>query len=527
MTINRKIGTIAALGASTAALAMLTGLASARADDLQINQQLLNSRIDQLAAVGVNPGAGAVFSVDQNPATGAAVTAGSFPRSILIPGTDTSLKIYGQITLISDYFMSGGTASSPYSSTIGPTGNLEGIPLEGTVGQARSNGLFQMVPRESKIGFETRTPTPFGEARTVMEFDWNGGGNYVPGGGSPLQVSDSLVPRVRYVYGTLGGLLAGQASSNFSDADANTETIDFGGDAGTPGVVRQPQIRYTMPAWWGSSFSVSVEDPETSVATSSGLVANDAGVSSAAVSPGTNACTTTAVTAAGAAASCTVGAAWTVNPTKATAPDLTAALYFPEPWGHLDFSGVIRPGMDFTDGKYFAKDYIGYGGHFGADVKPGWLGWVKDDIALQFEGGDGIGRYLNASDSPSLASNFGATGLYGNTTTTGAAAGAAGAAAIRVTTVNEVGGSLGYQHWWADNLRSNLTGGWAYMDIPALLVSKTTSLNKELYTGHANIIWNPVSFVDVGLEYMWGQRTAVTNAHAQENVLVSEFKFRF
>src|SRR3984957_7506145 len=90
----RKIGTIAALGGSTAALAMLTGLAGARADDLQVNQQLLNTRIDQLAAVGQQPGAGAVFSIDQNPATGAAVTAGSFPRSILLPGTDTSLKVY-------------------------------------------------------------------------------------------------------------------------------------------------------------------------------------------------------------------------------------------------------------------------------------------------------------------------------------------------------------------------------------------------------------------------------------------------
>src|SRR5580700_537815 len=108
MIINRKIGTIAALGGSTAALAMLTGLAGARADELQVNQQLLNARIDQLAAVGLQPGAGAVFSVDQNTATGAAVTAGSFPRSILVPGTDTSLKVYGQMTEVLDYWMSGG-----------------------------------------------------------------------------------------------------------------------------------------------------------------------------------------------------------------------------------------------------------------------------------------------------------------------------------------------------------------------------------------------------------------------------------
>jgi len=528
MSIKRKNTTVAALGSGAAALAMLTGLSAARAGDLEINQKLIDTRVDQLAAVGQQPGGGNQFSIDQNPAAGAAVTAGSFPRSILIPGTDTSIKIYGQLTLITDYFMSGGPVnSSPYSSTIGPTGNLESVPLQNTAGKARSNGIFQMVPRESKIGFESRTPTPFGEARTLMEFDWNGGGSYAPGGGAPLQVSDSLVPRIRYAYGTLGGLLAGQATSNFSDPDANTETLDFGGDAGTPGVVRQPQIRYTMPAWWGSSFSVSAEDPETSVATSAGLIANDAGVSSAAASPGTNACTTTAVTATGTAAACTVGAAFTLNPAKASAPDFTAAWYYPQPWGHVDLSTVIRPGLDFQDGKYFDKQYIGYGGHLGVDVKPGWFGWVKDDIALQFEAGDGIGRYVNASLSPSLASNFGGTGLYGNTLTTGAATGAAGAAAIRATTVNEAGGSLGYQHWWLDNLRSNFTGGWSYFDVPALLVGKTTSINKELYTAHVNLIWNPVSFVDIGLEYTWGQRTATNNMSATQNVLISKMAFRF
>src|SRR5215475_10052380 len=144
MMTGRKIGTIAALGGSTAALAMLTGIAGARADDLQVNQQLLNTRIDQLAAVGQQPGAGAVFSVDQNPAAGAPVTAGSFPRSILIPGTDTSLRVYGQITEIMDYFLSGGPVNgSPQSTTVGATGSIESAPLPNTVARARSNGIFQ------------------------------------------------------------------------------------------------------------------------------------------------------------------------------------------------------------------------------------------------------------------------------------------------------------------------------------------------------------------------------------------------
>src|SRR5215472_16409863 len=286
MTKARTIGIITALGGSTAALAMLTGLAGARADELQANQQLLNQRIDQLAAVGQSPGpTGNQFSIDQNKASGAAVVAGSFPRSILIPGTDTSIKIYGQITEIMDYFLTGGNPnSSPQSSTVGVNGQLQSIPLNsgvsgvGLATRARSNGIFWQTPRESRIGFETRTPTPFGEARTVMEFDWAGSTTFAPGGVNPTAISDNLVPRLRYAYGTLGGLLAGQATSNFSDPDANAEVIDFGGNVGEPGRVRVPQVRYTMPAWWGGSFSVSAETPETIIATPVGLEASDAGV---------------------------------------------------------------------------------------------------------------------------------------------------------------------------------------------------------------------------------------------------------
>ena len=117
MIIKRNIGTIALLGGSTAALAMLTGLAGARADDLKVNQQLLSERLDQLAAVGLQPGAGAYLGTDQGPAAGAPVSGGSFPRSILIPGTETSLKIYGQISEVMDYWMSGGNPNTSPQST--------------------------------------------------------------------------------------------------------------------------------------------------------------------------------------------------------------------------------------------------------------------------------------------------------------------------------------------------------------------------------------------------------------------------
>ena len=509
-------------------------------------------RVNQLAATGQNPGVGNPFSIDQNTATGAAALGGSFPRSILIPGTDTSLKIYGAIFEAVDYWMSGGGSvvnASPQTTLVGNNGVLQTISLRGTVASSRGNGVFSQSPRVSRIGFETRTPTPFGEARTVTEFDWAGPTAFAPGGTNPTSVSDNLVPRVRYAYGTMGGLLAGQATSNFADPDANGETLDFGGNVGEPGHTRIPQVRYTIPAWWDSSFSVSAETPETIIATPVGSEASDAGV----VPTLTTSCPLSAagapvasVTATGQTCSTTLltSGQTPLNIAKSTAPAFTAAWYLPQAWGHLDFSAVLRPGIEATDGRFFTKNYLGYGGHFGMDFKPGWFGWVKDDFIGHFVIGDTIGPYLSSSTNFDLATNYGApstgatTGTYGGLNVP---ATAANASLIRFKPTQEMGAEIGYQHWWLDNLRSDINGGFnAHYGIPISLVNNTgpgivaaasggqaASINKQLTSAHVNLIWNPVSFVAIGIEYMWGQRTVLNNQNATENVLISDLVFRF
>ncbi len=537
MNIGRNAAVTAAIACALSAPLVIAPYA-AKADeltDLRANNQLLQQRLDQLAQIpsagggytGGVPGAGVYPPLGGGPAAGKPSLAGSFPRSFLIPGTDTSIRVGGVITEIADYYFNGGNASqgTVWNTTVGDNGQIPAAPL--TINRpgsaiagaafARSTSIFGQSPRESKMNVETRTPTAWGEARTFMEFDWAGSTAFIPGGGNPTSVSDNLAPRLRFAYATLGGFLAGQANSNFSDPDANGETLDFGGNVGEPGVVRIPQVRYTMPlAPWGvaGALSVSAEQPETDVWTFGGILGQDATLASPSGSL----------------------AAGTVDPTKSPAPDLTAAWYIPQPWGHMDFGTVLRPALEVKDGAFVNRTYSGWGVHFGGDVKPGWFGWAKDDIIFHFTYGDALGRYLNGSTNFALVTN------YPVATPATAAAGAN----VLIDPTVEWGGEVGYQHWWLPNLHSNISVGINHHDINTMARSGTPvcafsltagsaaqlgtggcGLNTEIVSTHANLIWNPVPFVTVGLEYVYGHRIVVSNLKGDVNALVSKFAVAF
>ena len=530
---KRTIGRVAALGGLTTTVALLTGAAGAAADelaDLRANQELLQRRIDQLAqAAGGAPGVPSGYGAEAHP--GEMAVQGSFPRSFLIPGTDTSIRVGGFIDETLDYYFVGAQPNGTQTTTIGVTGQLEtaplnthaltrvsGFPTPGNLvpqstASSRGNGNFSQSPRETRLNVETRTPTAWGESRTFIEFDFAGSNSFSTN--HPTTTSDGLIPRLRYAYGTLGGFLAGQANSNFSDPDANPETLDFGGPAGLAGLTRVPQVRYTYAGPWGSAWSVSAETPETDIVTPAGNVWSDTNLGQNPVtSP-----TTTGCVANGQLISATAGCALVFNPTKASAPDMTFASYWSQPWGHVDFRGVVRPTLTINDGKFVDRTYVGYGGGISGDVKPGWFGWAKDDFQFQFSVGNGIGRYINESNNAALATNY-----------LTVPATAAAAASILVKPIFEYGYALGYQHFWLPNLRSTAVYGYAYTAYPTDLIGPTQGVvsNRILQTAHVNLIWSPVAFIDAGVEYFWGQRqTASASIKGDEQTLIGKFRVKF
>jgi len=151
--------------------------------DLRANQEVLQRRIDQLAQ-GLPPTKafpGTPGAMGAQPTPGAALIGGSFPRSFLIPGTDTSIRIGGFIDLTGLYFLQGSNNGNPGTPTsnAGQNGNLNSLPIGpqvvpglGLVPQSanhsRGNGVFMFSPQQSRFNVETRTPTAWGESRTFF-----------------------------------------------------------------------------------------------------------------------------------------------------------------------------------------------------------------------------------------------------------------------------------------------------------------------------------------------------------------------
>ena len=109
MIRKRTIATMAALGGMTATVALLAGLPVAKADelaDLRANQELLQHRLDQLAQAQL-PGNPYGVGGPPGPAN-VQMMGGSFPRSFLIPGSDTSIRVGGEIRENLSYVFTGG-----------------------------------------------------------------------------------------------------------------------------------------------------------------------------------------------------------------------------------------------------------------------------------------------------------------------------------------------------------------------------------------------------------------------------------
>jgi hypothetical protein len=567
MTRTPAIGAFAVIGGLTAAVALLTGPPAAWADelaDLRANQELLQKRIDQLSQA---PPAGAPGPFvpgfgPQAPGAGAGapIVTGSFPRSFLIPGTDTSLRVGGYANARFVYWIrgsapagqlnsQGGNPNQTFEDGPGGTGALPGIPLNNTINHARSS-TFTISGRESRLLFDARTPTAWGQAKAYIEVDFSFGNTNVVYSSNQGSTS-SAITRFRKGYAVLGGLEAGQDTGIMHDPDSDPEVVSFGGGATSNGRARVPQVKYTYAAPYGIVFNGGVEigvprlngpfaqvDIDTEqIATIAACSPTSTNPALSALTPATNAC---------------LGSGAFFSPLKQGWPEAIATARINQPWGHVQIGAVVRTDQ-LNDGQFLDRTFVGYGGTISGDVHPfsgtpGPLG--KDDLGFSFIAGTEIGG--QEANGTGVVTNFGAPiivpgvgpggtaavvnpltnvnwnqNINGRTLVNGINVRQAYDRLVSAQSSNSRGARIWYQHWWTENLRSTVDISGIYNSLNTNILPQNTTNNKLLSMAYANIYWSPVAFIDFGAEYGWGHRVTVANFKGDSYTIEGLMRVRF
>lgn len=168
-----------------------------------------------------------------------AVVQGDIPGSFRLPGSETSIRIYGQAeaNLVKDLK---NTAPGDTFSNL----------MEQPLGVSRS-GKTALTAQTSRFGLETSTPTSTGTFNTKIEADFYG---YC--GADSACLRNRL--RLRHAYGEYAGWLIGETWTTFADVDNSPETVDFNGPPGFPGG-RVTQVRYTYNVPALAKFQFALE----------------------------------------------------------------------------------------------------------------------------------------------------------------------------------------------------------------------------------------------------------------------------
>jgi hypothetical protein len=180
------------------------------------------------------------------------VSAGDFPGSIRIPGTDAAIKF-------------GARARTAAVLTLDPLGTddrflTNSIPVgQPASGEARRTNISA---RASRLNIEFRTPGGKQELRAYFEGDFAGNTS------SSNRPVDSF--RMRHAYAQYLGVIAGQTWSTFSDPNVELEDLDFEG-VSSENVIRQPQIRYWQAINTNTRVAAAIESPAVSITGAQGV----------------------------------------------------------------------------------------------------------------------------------------------------------------------------------------------------------------------------------------------------------------
>jgi hypothetical protein len=260
-----------------------------------------------------------------------------------VPTPPNTFDIYGFAMLDSGYDF--GTNNPDWFDTVRPT------QLPAFAGEFAPNGKVFAGVRQSRFGVKSFTKTPFGDLKTIFEFELFGTG--VDAGQTTF--------RLRHAYGELGKFGAGQTWSAFMDIDVFPNSIEYWGPNGMV-FYRNVQLRWT-PVQGNSNVVFALERPGASA---------DQGIYSDRVE----------------LQNITPQFKW---------PDVTGHARFARHWGYVQVGGIFRKiAWVDTAPKTFNLSGKAYG--WGVNVSSN-VNFSKNNVGkIQVVYGEGIENYMN--DAP-------------------------------------------------------------------------------------------------------------------------------
>ncbi|MCW5551399.1 MAG: porin [Verrucomicrobiae bacterium] len=248
-------------------------------------------------------------------------------------GTKTWVKLGGYVKL--DAIMDSTKVGNPNMFITSK------IPVEGETDYGKDEH-FTMHTKQTRINLELRAPTPLGSLKIFYENDFFGN-----------NTEPSMDYRLRHFYGQVANITVGQTWSTFYDPDVFPDTLDFEGPGVLP-VVRQPQLRYTIPIIKETMFTAfAIEQPKSDL---SNLPAGADG--------------------------------------RNTMPDFTANWRWEGKPGHVQVGGVLRS-LSYDNSTGPTDSALGWGLNVSGRLKV----FGADSLMASLLYGEGIGRYIQ--DLPS------------------------------------------------------------------------------------------------------------------------------
>jgi hypothetical protein len=267
--------------------------------------------------------------------------------------------------------------------------------------------------------------------------------------------------RLRRFYVDFAGFRVGQDWTNLHDLDALGSSVEFNGPTGNSNI-RNAQIRYTLKNSANNlSAAFALENPYTEYTDNTGTLKGTSAFLNGSGGDGFQ-----------------------------QLPDLTMKLRANNELGHISLRGMARQLVvksSTASGGVFRKSRGAWAIGFAGKLKI--IG--KSSIYAQTLFGDGVGRYI--------------FDLVGQ--------GAAFDPVTRkFTTQRAWGATIGVEHYWTEQWRSNLVYGHTQVQLakfaPRIVTATIAPISRSFDQIMINTLYSPFKTIDIGLEYSYYLRKA-------------------